>query len=66
MATMNQRPLLTAACFLLFAMAFVSTNVKPATLYCATSMIVEPDSLNHLLDEVRQALHEATRPHTPD
>ncbi|MES2017326.1 MAG: hypothetical protein V4484_12595 [Pseudomonadota bacterium] len=63
---MNNRPVLTAACFLLFAMAFVSANVKPATLYCATSMIVEPESLHRLLDDVRQVLHEATRPYKAD
>ena len=63
---MNKRPILTVACFLLFAMAFVSANVKPATLYCATSMIVEPESLNRLIEDVRQVLHEATQPRQPD
>ncbi|MES2316152.1 MAG: hypothetical protein V4631_01540 [Pseudomonadota bacterium] len=63
---MNKRPFLTAACFLLFVLAFVSTNVKPATLCTATAIVMEPESLHRLVDEVRQALHEATRPSQPD
>ena len=63
---MNKRPFLTVACFLLFAMAFVSANVKPATLYCATSMIVEPESLNRMLEDVQRVLQEVTRPSQPD
>jgi hypothetical protein len=32
---MNQpRPFLTALCFVLFAMVFVSSNMRPTTLYC--------------------------------
>lgn len=63
---MNKRPFLTVVCFLLFAMAFVSANVKPDTLYCATSMVVEQQSLQRLVDDVRQVLHDATHPPEPD
>lgn len=63
---MNKRPFLTVVCFLLFAMAFVSANVKPATLYNATSMVIEPESVQRLVADVRQMLHDAARPREAD
>ena len=64
---MNQpRPVLTAACFLLFVLAFASANVKPATLYCGAEMMVEVRSVQRLADEVRNAWYEVTRPRKGD
>lgn len=64
---MNQpRPFLTAACFLLFVLAFASANVKPATLYCGAEMMVEVRSVQRLADEVRNAWNDVTRPHKGD
>jgi hypothetical protein len=59
-AMQKSRPLLTAACFLLFALAFVSANVKPNTLYCGVAA-AEVGSVHRLVDDVRRALADASR-----
>lgn len=56
------RPFLTAACFLLFVLAFASANVKPASVYCGAEMMVEVRSVQRMADEVRNALNEVIRP----
>jgi len=60
------RPFLTALCFVLFAAAFVSANVTPATLASTAAYVAEPESLQRLADDVRRLVHEATRPRQPD
>jgi hypothetical protein len=60
------RPFLTALCFVLFAAAFVSANVTPATLATTASYVVEPEPLHRLAEDVRQVIHEATRPRKYD
>ena len=64
---MNQpRPFLTALCFALFAAVFVSSNVRPAALYCEPVFSVERATLQRLADEARRALYEAGRPQRGD
>lgn len=63
MISMNQpRPILTAMCFVLFAMVFVSSNVRPAALFCEAIYGAEPGTLHDLAAEVKRVLHEASRP----
>jgi hypothetical protein len=61
MAAMKKsRPLLTAACFLLFVLAFASANVRPAAVYCDGGLLAEVKSVQRLVDDVRQAWQELT------
>ncbi len=64
---MNQpRPFLTVLCFALFATVFVSSNVRPESLYCEPVFGAERATLQRLVVEVRRALYEAGRPQRGD
>jgi hypothetical protein len=61
MAAMKKsRPLLTAACFLLFVLAFASANVRPAAVYCDGGLLAEVKSVQRVVYDVRQAWQELT------
>lgn len=67
MAAMKKsRPILTAACFLLFVLAFASANVKPAAVYCEGGMLEEVKSVQRLVDDARQAWQQVIRPRERD
>jgi len=56
MAAMKKsRPILTAACFLLFVLTFASANVRPAAVYCDGGLLGEVKSMQRALDDARQA-----------
>ena len=62
----KSRPILTAACFLLFVLAFASANVKPASLYCGGGMLEEEvQSVQRLVDDARNAWQQLIRPGDP-
>lgn len=66
MALMTKpRPILTAACFLLFVLAFASANVKPEALYCGVA-IVEVETVQRVVDDVLRAWNAVTWPRRPD
>lgn len=61
----KSRPILTAACFLLFVLAFASANVKPASLYCGGGMLEEVESVHRLMEDVRHAWQRLLIPSDP-
>ena len=58
----KSRPILTAARFLLFVLAFASANVRPASLYCGGGLLVEVKSVQRLVDDARLAWDQLLRP----
>lgn len=58
----KSRPILTAACFLLFVLAFASANVRPASLYCSGGLLDEVKSVQRLVDDARRAWDQLLRP----
>lgn len=56
----KSRPILTAACFLLFVLAFASANVRPAAVYCEGGLLAEVKSVQRVVDDVHQAWQQMT------